>query len=184
MAAVSSYALPDMYSFPPFFTLQIVDETREKQLVAWRDLIVGWHAANKESMLVVADWPLWENTAIQRKMSPEGITAVMDFLVKSGYGEWEETEEATRTRARCRVFWKSVADWGALIYDYARSHGLIGDAKVYTVYDIHSDDEWAGQPFSGQEPGTILRAVELLRDQGKAALGASESIDETTVKFL
>lgn len=46
--------------------LQVADATRDKQLQAWKDLIVSWHTAHKQSTLVVADWPLWSNDAISR----------------------------------------------------------------------------------------------------------------------
>ena len=34
--------LPDFYHFPPFFTIQPVLSTREKQLGQWRELILKY----------------------------------------------------------------------------------------------------------------------------------------------
>lgn len=49
----------------------------------------------------------------------------MDFLVASKYGEWEEAG----SRARCRVYWKSLDEWAGMIYDFAS----IAFAKQYCV---------------------------------------------------
>ncbi len=35
--------LPEYYSFPPFFTLQPVVQTRKYQLRLWRELVLRWH---------------------------------------------------------------------------------------------------------------------------------------------
>ena len=38
---------PEFYNFPPFFTIQPVLETREKQLALWRQLILDYHTFQK-----------------------------------------------------------------------------------------------------------------------------------------
>mmetsp|Transcript_2724 Transcript_2724/g.4207 ORF Transcript_2724/g.4207 Transcript_2724/m.4207 type:complete len:102 (+) Transcript_2724:423-728(+) len=44
--------LPDFYYFPPFFTIQPVLSTREKQLGQWRELILKY----REYMCVCCDF--------------------------------------------------------------------------------------------------------------------------------
>jgi hypothetical protein len=39
---IGYFQLPDLYNFPPFFTIQPVLITREKQLEQWRDLILKY----------------------------------------------------------------------------------------------------------------------------------------------
>mmetsp|Transcript_5657 Transcript_5657/g.12014 ORF Transcript_5657/g.12014 Transcript_5657/m.12014 type:complete len:196 (-) Transcript_5657:178-765(-) len=43
MSPDASFDLPDFWYFPPFFTLQPVLATREKQLGQWRELILKYH---------------------------------------------------------------------------------------------------------------------------------------------
>lgn len=43
----SSEELPEYYSFPPFFTLQPVTQTRKYQLRLWKELILRWHQARE-----------------------------------------------------------------------------------------------------------------------------------------
>ncbi len=47
-------------------SLQTTDVTREKQLQLWKDLIVSWHMANRQTVLVVGEWPHFENRTISR----------------------------------------------------------------------------------------------------------------------
>merc|ERR1711976_1138688 len=43
MAASSgAFALPPVYSYPPYFTLQPVKESREKQISLWHDLLLSY----------------------------------------------------------------------------------------------------------------------------------------------
>lgn len=42
-SAAGSEELPEYYSFPPFFTLQPVTQTRKYQLRLWKELILRWH---------------------------------------------------------------------------------------------------------------------------------------------
>lgn len=44
--------------------LQIVDETKHKQLEQWKDLIVNYHKAHRKAILVVSEFELWQNAAI------------------------------------------------------------------------------------------------------------------------
>ena len=73
---------PEFYSFPPFFTVQPVLATREKQMALWRELILRYHTEHKIKMLVVHDCPLWKNPDIGRELSRDGIDAVMNDFVK------------------------------------------------------------------------------------------------------
>ncbi len=58
---MSSDSLYEAWAFPPFFTLQPVLATREKQLKLWSDLVLDWHSARKAYTFEWRDWPLWRN---------------------------------------------------------------------------------------------------------------------------
>ena len=81
----TSYQYPEFYSFPPFFTIQPVLETREKQMGLWRELILSYHTSLKIKTLVVHDCPLWKNKSISRELDRDAIKSVMDDFVK----RWE-----------------------------------------------------------------------------------------------
>ncbi|RYY82739.1 hypothetical protein EON63_12755 [archaeon] len=72
--------------FPPFHPnrLQPVLETREKQLKLWRDLILKYCSATHVYRIVPSNFPYFANDTIDRKLSADGIGAVVEFLLQSG----------------------------------------------------------------------------------------------------
>eukprot|EP00978_Attheya_sp_CCMP212_P003751 scaffold7955_cov47-Attheya_sp.AAC.1 len=123
---------PEFYSFPPFFTIQPVLATREKQMGLWRELILKYHTDRKIKTLVLHDCPLWTNPDIGRELNQEAIQAVMNDFVKSGHGEWEDPDVQTR----CRILWRKPEQLASDIYDWAMANGYIN--SVCTVYELHS----------------------------------------------
>ena len=73
---------PEFYSFPPFFTIQPVLATREKQLGLWRSLILQYYTKHKMKILVVHECPLWKNTMISRSLNSYAIQTIMNDFVK------------------------------------------------------------------------------------------------------
>ncbi len=65
----------------PRCRLQVVEETRTKQLEQWRSLLVAWHVHHAASTLVVRDWPHWENAAIGRAYRILAVRAVSASLL-------------------------------------------------------------------------------------------------------
>ena len=75
--------LPEMYNFPPFFTIQPVLETRKKQLKVWQDLIVNWHKIQATEVLNLNDWKLFENSSINRSVDMDGRRTIVEYLVRT-----------------------------------------------------------------------------------------------------
>ena len=64
--------LPPLYSWPPFFTLQPQEATRDQQLEQWARLLVSWCAFHRQALLpVLREWPLWRNAALDRAWWPQ-----------------------------------------------------------------------------------------------------------------
>ena len=105
------------------------------------------------------------------KLSPEGIRQVMDFVVASGAcndaqrhrvssngvtlphlnvrflragnGEWQD-----RSHVRCRIYYKSPAEWAARIYDYVSRNEMF--QSIYTVYELREGDVMASTGAFGR----------------------------------
>jgi ESCRT-II complex subunit VPS25 len=75
---------PEFWSFRPFFTLQPVAETREKQLNCWASLILQYCSHNQLNRLDPLAFPFFKNDSLQRQLSKEGIQAVINKLIQSG----------------------------------------------------------------------------------------------------
>jgi ESCRT-II complex subunit len=77
-------ALNDFRSFKPMYTLQPVKATREKQLKQWSNIIMKFCRDNKVSSINPADFSLFKNPTIDRNLSPEAVTAVVESMIKAG----------------------------------------------------------------------------------------------------
>jgi ESCRT-II complex subunit VPS25 len=95
--------------------LQPVRATREKQLVLWKQLILEYHRTHALPLLQPLASTLFENVKISRNMAPEGRLAVVEYIIRSGNGAWEDD-----AHTRCRVMWKKPAEWATEIYDFVR----------------------------------------------------------------
>ena len=78
------FALPDWYDFPPAFTLQPVEQTQQRQLAMWHQLVLQWAAHHRTWRMVPDKWPLFSNERIGRRLPKEGVDAVVASLVRSG----------------------------------------------------------------------------------------------------
>lgn len=77
-------ALNDFRSFKPMYTLQPVKATREKQLKQWSNIVMKFCKDNKVSSINPADFSLFRNPTIDRNLSPEAVTAVVESMIKAG----------------------------------------------------------------------------------------------------
>ncbi|KAL3822657.1 hypothetical protein ACHAXA_001810 [Cyclostephanos tholiformis] len=170
--------LPDFYHFPPFFTVQPVLSTREKQLGQWRELILKYHTDLRIKTLVLHECPLWKNDSIGRELSHDGIRIVMDDFVRSGHGEWEDPD----LRTRCRILWRKPEQLASDIYDWAVANGKIND--VCTVYELHSGEDVNGMSFYGVDEELLRRALGILEQQGKCVIFNGDNFSGDGIKFF
>jgi ESCRT-II complex subunit VPS25 len=74
----------DFRNFKPMFTLQPVKATREKQLKQWSSIIMKHCKDNNLNQINPSDFSLFSNRSIERQLSDEGITAVVESMIKDG----------------------------------------------------------------------------------------------------
>ena len=172
------FEYPEFYSFPPFFTMQPVLATREKQLGLWRELILKYHTDMKIKVMRVHDCPLWMNEEIGRELSRDDIKDVMDDFVKSGHGEWDDPE----TQTRCRILWRKPEQLASDIYAWADANGYIG--SICTVYELHSGEDVNGMSFEGADSDLLRRSLSILENQGKCIVFKGETSSEDGIKFF
>lgn len=170
--------MPEFYSFPPFFTLQTVLTTREKQLALWRELLLTYHQAHKMSTLVVHDCPLWRNPHLPRQLSTQDIGIIMDDFVAHGHGEWQDSS----TKTVCRILWRTPQQLAADIYAWAQAQGYIG--SVVTVYELHSGEDVNGMSFEGMDEELLRRALRILEQQGQCTVFQGDTSEEDGIKFF
>jgi ESCRT-II complex subunit VPS25 len=109
--AMQKFEFPEFYSFPPFFTIQPVLATREKQLALWRELILRYHSELRIKTMKIYDCPLWKNPTIDRQLNPEEVLQVVEDFVQHGHGEWEDAKKTS-----CRILWRKPEELATDIY--------------------------------------------------------------------
>lgn len=174
-----SFQYPDFYNFPPFFTIQPVLATREKQLALWRELILRYHTEKKLKIMTVYDCPLWKNESINRQLNDVEILIVVDDFCKHGHGEWQDGQ-----KTHCKILWRKPEQLAVDIYTWAEANGYTGGAGgICTVYELHSGEDVNGMSFQGADEELLRRALSILERQGKCTVFKGDTSSEDGIKF-
>ena len=102
----------------------------------------------------------------------------MDNLIKSGRGEWIDTE----TKTTCRILWRKPEELATDIYEWAISSGNISGG-ICTIYELHSGEDVHGMSFQGIDEDLLRRALTILEDDGKCTIFKGETSSEDGIKF-
>nr|QBH73049.1 hypothetical protein [Orthoderella ornata] len=175
MAAVE---WPWQYSFPPFFTIQPHNETRAKQIAAWRSLVLDYYRATKQSTLDVAEAQrseLFNNSSIKRKLPQEGIIMILEDLARTG-----NAEALDKQKRRWLVYWHTLDEWANILYSWAQNSGMTN--TVCTFYELVEGDSTADEDFHGLDTEVLVKALQKLEGRGKAEVIMFD--DNQGVKFF
>nr|QBH73035.1 hypothetical protein [Aphelinus abdominalis] len=169
---------PWQYSFPPFFTLQPHAETRAKQIAAWKSLVLDYFRATKQVILDIREVhtsPLFNNASIDRKLSTEVVSIILEELAKSG-----NATSLDKTKQRWVVSWHTLDEWADIIYSWAQSNGFTG--SVCTFYELTHGENTVDQEFYGLDNELLVRALRTLEASKRAELIMFD--DNEGVKFF
>lgn len=175
-----AFQLPYFYDYPPYFTLQPVEETRRKQSALWQKLILEYcqhYKVYKVFRTGGEDLPIFVNRKINRSLTQEAKTAFLEDLVASGHGLWLD-----RGQQSCLILWKKLEAWAATIHEWARSSGM--QDSVMTVDELSSGDEVRGTELQGVPRELLISALRLLENKGKARIFKGTSEDDDGVRFF
>ncbi|XP_072955101.1 vacuolar protein sorting-associated protein 25 [Typha angustifolia] len=177
MQKLGNFKLPNFFNYPPYFTLQPVRETREKQVQLWKELILDYCKSQKIFIVGLQDdFPLFSNPVIERSLSHEAKEVFLTALVTEGRAEWMD-----KHHKKCLILWLRIQDWANYILNFVKENGL--EDSVMTVEDIRSGIETRGSELAGIDRGVLMRALRLLEQKGKAAIFKGTSADDEGVKF-
>ena len=171
---------PVFYNFKPFFTLQPVLETREKQLKLWRELIVSYQVHHKIS--VIPDpytFALFKNEELGRELPREGIKVVVDSLISEGLAQWEDESNNT---ANLIIMTESPTLIANQIYEWANKYAIT--ETIITFYDLHSGDGYTSSEFEGVDKNILRKALEILVEADRAIIFRGDTPDEDGIKFI
>ncbi|CAK0782296.1 hypothetical protein CVIRNUC_005622 [Coccomyxa viridis] len=175
---MTDFDFPFFFSYPPYFTLQPVKETREKQVELWTELILRYCRQSRTFVLssdTSDDSPLFYNRKIERRLNQDARLLLLGELVSRGNGRWLD-----KGRQQCLVLWKKLEEWAATVYGLVRELGM--QEAVMTVDELSSGDEVRGTELEGAPHELLVEALKLLEAQGKAQIFAGEG--DLGVKFF
>eukprot|EP01094_Clydonella_sp_ATCC50884_P019329 TRINITY_DN3746_c0_g1_i2.p1 TRINITY_DN3746_c0_g1~~TRINITY_DN3746_c0_g1_i2.p1 ORF type:complete len:171 (+),score=44.80 TRINITY_DN3746_c0_g1_i2:138-650(+) len=170
---MSAYQEPSYVQWPPFYTLQVVEATRTKQLEMWREHITGWCRHRRCFLLEQPDThSIFRNTAISRALDPDGIAAVVAHLITSQSAMWLD-----KSKKSLVILWKSPQEWAECILKWANDTGHTN--MVCTFFELQE----ASEEFGGMPDEVLCIVLAVLEKQNKARVLRSEA-GATGVKFL
>ncbi len=150
----SSYTFPQFWYYPPYFTIQPIAETFEKQKRLWVRLILDWCKTTRTFTLDVHSNTVgvfW-NKEIDRYLDVWEKRVFLDALCDQGNGQWLDEKKNV-----CLVLWKTLDAWADDVYAWCRNSGdsviLVDD-----IGDVEKDSEIYGVPMDH----IIMPAVEIL----------------------
>lgn len=81
------FTFPEHYNWPCFFTIQANNDTRDKQLKLWQELICAYSEANRIHSWGISELRASElcvNKVINRQLAERDFAILVEYLVKSG----------------------------------------------------------------------------------------------------
>lgn len=118
-AAKEAFEFPEAWHMPPFFTIQPIEETRQKQLQMWVDLVIRYQKHHGVASIAVEsaaeskESELFSNPSIQRRLNLDGVRTVLQAVVREGYGIWVDDGKTV-----CVTSHRRFQDWANLLYDW------------------------------------------------------------------
>ncbi|KAF8028265.1 hypothetical protein BT93_E1004 [Corymbia citriodora subsp. variegata] len=177
MQTLGNFKLPPFFNYPPYFTLQPVRDTREKQVQLWKELILDYCKTQKIFVIgLEEEFPLFSNPAIERSLTHEAREAFLTALVSEGRAEWLD-----KGHRKCLILWHRIQDWADIILNFVKDYGL--ENSVTTVEEIRSGPESRGTDLQGVDRIILMRALKLLEHKGKLAIFKGTSADDEGIKF-
>ncbi|KAK7367020.1 hypothetical protein VNO80_09026 [Phaseolus coccineus] len=177
MQKLGEFKLPHFFNYPPYFTLQPVRDTREKQIQLWKELILDYCKSQKTFVIAIEEeFPLFTNHVIERSLTHEAKETFLSALVSEGRAEWMD-----KGHRRCLILWHRIQDWADILIQFAKDNGL--EDGVVTIEEIRSGPESQGTELHGIDRTILNRALKLLEQKGKLVVFKGTSTDDEGVKF-
>eukprot|EP01061_Rhynchopus_euleeides_P003292 TRINITY_DN12556_c0_g1_i1.p1 TRINITY_DN12556_c0_g1~~TRINITY_DN12556_c0_g1_i1.p1 ORF type:complete len:205 (+),score=69.91 TRINITY_DN12556_c0_g1_i1:443-1057(+) len=177
-ARMGSYTFPDVYSFPPLFTLQRAPETREKQCEMWHSIVTGYCGSRKQYEISTGDG-VFSNDTISRRLDADSARVILGSLVSTGKAVWQKNPATGQATDTCYIAPRPLLEYANELYQKVDDEGQVG--SVMTLYEL-TQDQAQGTSWEGMPEGLMRCVLDVLQKQGRA-----EVIDmggDDGVKFL
>uniref|UniRef100_U5EN43 Vacuolar protein-sorting-associated protein 25 n=1 Tax=Corethrella appendiculata TaxID=1370023 RepID=U5EN43_9DIPT len=174
---MSEFQWPWEYNFPPFFTIQLHGKTKVQQIATWKSLVLNYQKSQNQSILNInEETPLFYNEKLNRKLSLEGRTLILEELSKTG----NSCAIDKQRKQQWEIYWHTLDEWSTIIYNWAQASGMTN--TVCTLFELTSGDNTVGEEFYGLEQNILLKVLKILESKGKCELIVFD--DNEGVKFF
>lgn len=86
------------------------------------------------------------------------------------------------SRASVRIMWKTPDSIASAVYQWACENDFLNN--VFTVFELHSGDEYTDSGFHGTDPFLFVKSMEKLASEGKCVIIPGSTRDEDGIKFV
>ncbi|TNV77875.1 hypothetical protein FGO68_gene12395 [Halteria grandinella] len=165
--AASRIDLPDLHSQPFFYTIQLNQDTRERQLKLWAEILLSY--AKSQGKMGYSVQELYEsegvcvNKKVNRRLSIEAVGKVMEYMVEKGLADYSADDG---TKDKVFIYAKPLQTIATAIFTWADRNCKIG--SVETLVDLREDSSVKGEIFHMLDIKIIEKACLALQKEGKA----------------
>lgn len=177
---------PPIYSFPPLYTRQPNQITRNKQIDTWSQLIIttaqslsAWEIDQTGRFKVSNDKDkksIFNNEDINRSVSQVFIDEILSSMLSKAQllvkddpkRKIKVVSSNGNTELEFFVLWKSLDAWGSMLLEWFEMCGKL--SQVVTLYELGDGDESVGWEFHGMPSGLLVECLKVLVRRGRATL--------------
>ncbi|OAF64465.1 ESCRT-II complex subunit VPS25 [Intoshia linei] len=125
-----------LYNFPPFFTLQVTENSKLIQLQMWTNLIIQYCRQNKLFKINFksnsdSEFPLFNNPNINRTAGDNLISAIRKTM--------ENSDRILKCDGKDFVLWNTITEWVDIFINWARE--TLPSGGIYTVHELLCDEK-------------------------------------------
>ncbi|KAI3403565.2 hypothetical protein KGF56_003610 [Candida oxycetoniae] len=137
------FEFPKIHSFPPFYTKQPNQTIQQQQLESWANIILQYCEFYKITSLTSEGLPkhsqtsktslpsLFQNKSINRHVNADFRSTILAHLIHTKQAEYINHK---KPELGMFIYWRSIVDWGNILYDYISNTGQKG--TVFTLYEL------------------------------------------------
>jgi ESCRT-II complex subunit VPS25 len=178
-----SFTFPPTYSFPPFFTPQPNAQTRSAQLLRWSSLVQSYcrhHRIFKLFLSDALDTPLFNNTALKRRLSAQDAKAVIDYMASAEGDNSAEWIGPSTEKASAWIWWRKPEEWASAVEAWVDETGQKG--TVLTLFELVEGEATEREQFHGMDMELLRKCLGTLVKKGKVQIFGGEG--QEGVKFF
>ncbi|CAK9441532.1 uncharacterized protein LODBEIA_P54000 [Lodderomyces beijingensis] len=194
------FQFPKIHSFPPLYTKQPNQSIHQQQLETWSHIILLYCEFYKITSLtstgtpkhttsttrnVSAFPPIFTNNAINRSVNLEFKTAIFNHMISTKRAELIDHK---KPHMGMFIYWRSIAEWGQILYDYVSNTGQKG--TVLTLWELTSggteeDANLLPLELKNMDESLLIKVIqEYLVKSGKAQVLINEHDSIGGVKIV